>query len=94
MAIICKMSKATDNLITLGDTLAEYHGISHWTLSQRLFGKGDFFQRLRGGADIRTGTAETALNLISAAWPENELAWPKDVQKPVYPPEYRRAARR
>jgi hypothetical protein len=45
-------------LITLADTLAAHQGVTHFAISMRSLGKGDFFKNMKEkGADCRTKTA-------------------------------------
>ena len=80
------MSTAKSNLIRLCETLSKHEGVTHWAISMRLFGKGDFFHRLRGGADVRTATYEMALGKLSRAWPA-DLEWPADIPRPRKKPK-------
>lgn len=57
-------------------------GRSHWAISVRIFGKGDFFRGLMAGADCRTSTADRAMQWFSDNWPD-DLAWPKDIARPA-----------
>lgn len=76
------MSKAIKHLTTLCEQLAAYDRVTHWTISMRFFGKGDFFQKLSAKRDIRTATYEAALQKFTDTWPE-DLAWPEGVPRPA-----------
>lgn len=69
------------SLITLAETLAAHHGVTHFAISMRALGKGDFFKKLIDGADCRTATATRLLLWFAANWPI-DLEWPRDVQRP------------
>lgn len=69
------------NILTLQTQLSEHIKRSHWAVSMRIFGKGDFFKKLQAGGDCRTATASKALQWFSDNWPE-DLAWPKDIARP------------
>ncbi|MGR3823586.1 MAG: hypothetical protein ACU0A5_13535 [Salipiger marinus] len=75
------MSSAQKNLLRLAADLAEHEGVTHWAISMRLFGKGDFFRNLEKGSHPRSDTYERALALFSKAWPA-DLEWPKGVERP------------
>ena len=50
------MSSAQKNLLRLAELLSDDGNVTHWAISMRLFGKGDFFRNLkRGGKDPATG---------------------------------------
>ena len=38
--------------------MAEHANVTHWAISLRMCGKGDIFDRLRRGGDVRTATYE------------------------------------
>lgn len=61
-------------ILTLQSHLCEHLGRSHWAISVRIFGKGDFFRRLIDGGDCRTSTADRAMQWFSDNWPD-DLAW-------------------
>lgn len=44
-------------LITLAELLAAHQCVTHFAISMRALGKGDFFKKLKGGGDCRTATA-------------------------------------
>ncbi|WP_295080195.1 hypothetical protein [Tabrizicola sp.] len=69
-------------ILTLQSQLCEHIGRSHWAISVRIFGKGDFFRRLLNGADCRTSTADRAMQWFADNWPD-DLAWPKDISRPA-----------
>lgn len=71
----------TDTLITLVETFAAHAGITHWAVSMRIFGKGDFFSKLMGGSDCRTRTARRAIDWFSDNWPA-DLEWPAGIERP------------
>ncbi len=70
-------------LITLVDTLAAHQGVTHYAISMRALGKGDFFKKLREpGAGCHIRTADRLMHWFSDNWP-NDLAWPRDIQRPA-----------
>ena len=75
------MKTSVEQLVSLGDTMARHLGVTHWAVSRRLTGKGDFFGRLKDGKDIQTGTFDRMLAALSEAWPA-DLEWPADIPRP------------
>ena len=71
----------TTCLITLADALAAHQGVTHYAISMRALGKGDFFKKLKAGGDCRTATASRLMAYFSDAWPA-DLAWPRDIPRP------------
>lgn len=69
-------------ILTLLGRMSEHLGKSHWAISMRIFGKGDFFKRLLDGADCRTSTADRAMRWFGDNWPE-DLEWPREVPRPA-----------
>lgn len=70
-----------DALITLAELLAAHHGVTHFAISMRVLGKGDFFKKLKDGGDCRTATAARVLAFFGANWPA-DLEWPRDIPRP------------
>lgn len=70
-------------LITLVDAYSAHAGVGHFAVSMRIFGKGDFFHRLKINpkADCRTRTADRTLSWFDANWPD-DLEWPAKVPRP------------
>lgn len=68
-------------LITLADTLAKHQGVTHFAISMRALGKGDFFKKLKDGGDCRTTTASRVLTWFDQHW-ASDLEWPKGVERP------------
>lgn len=69
-------------LIRLATTLAAHEGVTHFAISMRALGKGDFFHKLiERGADCRTRTAARLFQWFSDHWPA-DLEWPRDVPRP------------
>lgn len=68
-------------LISLVEAVAAHNGVTHFAISMRALGKGDFFKRLMEGRDCRTSTAERLLAWFSANWPD-DLEWPSDIPRP------------
>jgi len=75
------MSKAREHLLRLAADLSAHDGVTHWAISMRLFGKGDFFHRLEKGTNPRSDVYERALGLMSQCWPA-DLEWPRGVPRP------------
>lgn len=70
------------HLIELAQTLANHQGVTHFAISMRIFGKGDFFHNLiTKGWDCRTRTAERVMTWFDANWPV-DLTWPKHIARP------------
>lgn len=70
-------------LITLAETLAAHQGVTHFAISMRALGKGDFFRNLKEkGYDCRTRTAARLMSWFSDNWP-SDLAWPSDIPRPA-----------
>lgn len=78
-------------LITLALTLAKHEGVTHYAISMRALGKGDFFKNLIGGADCRTSTAARLFNFFSDSWPA-DLDWPDEINRPSVDRRKRKAA--
>lgn len=76
------MSSAKNHILTLAARLGAHQGVTHWAISMRLAGKGDFLQRLERGGDCRTSTYERAMQFFAKTWPA-DLEWPSDVPRPV-----------
>jgi hypothetical protein len=68
-------------LITLAETLATHHGVTHFAISMRALGKGDFFKKLKAGGDCRTKTAANITKFFHDNWPA-DLEWPSDIPRP------------
>ncbi|NUB45036.1 hypothetical protein GEU84_011610 [Fertoebacter nigrum] len=69
-------------LITLAETLASHEGVTHFAISYRALGKGDFFKKMKDhGADCRTTTAAKLMRFFDQAWPA-DLEWPPDIPRP------------
>ncbi|KAF0174084.1 MAG: hypothetical protein FD162_1319 [Rhodobacteraceae bacterium] len=69
-------------LVTLSEALAAHQGVTHFAISMRAKGKGDFFKRLmRPGADCRTKTAAEVVDWFSENWP-GDLEWPREIPRP------------
>ena len=70
-------------LITLAEELASHQGVTHYAISMRALGKGDFFKKMiELGHDCRTRTAERLMHWFSDHWPDKELDWPADIPRP------------
>ncbi len=72
------------HLISLAEALAAHQGVTHYAISMRALGKGDFFKKMiELGYDCRTRTAERLMQWFSDNWPDQELAWPRDIPRPT-----------
>jgi hypothetical protein len=70
------------HLIQLAETLATHGGVTHFAISMRALGKGDFFKNLKEGRDCRTATANKVLQWFSDNWPA-DLEWPRAIARPA-----------
>lgn len=68
-------------LTTLAEMLAAHQGVTHFAISMRALGKGDFFLKLLAGGDCRTATAARVLAWFADNWPA-DLEWPADIPRP------------
>ena len=68
-------------LITLAQTLAAHQGVTHYAISMRALGKGDFFKKLIDGGDCRTATAARIVAWFDQNW-RADLEWPRDIPRP------------
>lgn len=75
------MSLCTEHLIALSAAISQHEGVTHWAVSSRLTGKGDFIERLLKGGDVRTATYEDAMRRFATSWPA-DLEWPRDIPRP------------
>lgn len=71
-----------ETLIYLAEEMAAHLGVTHYAISMRALGKGDFFKNMiEKGYDCRTRTASKLLSWFSDNWPE-ELEWPSEIPRP------------
>ncbi|KAA2314530.1 hypothetical protein E0K93_09420 [Puniceibacterium sp. HSS470] len=69
--------------ITLAETLATHEGVTHFAISMRIFGKGDFFKNLKKPrADCRMRTAARLITWFAENWP-SDLEWPEGIPRPA-----------
>ena len=68
-------------LITLADALAKHQGVTHFAISMRALGKGDFFKKLKDGGDCRTRTATKVMEWFDQNWAP-DLEWPQFIPRP------------
>lgn len=86
-AITATMSRATKQVFALCEAYGQHMGVTHWAISMRILGKGDFFHRLdqrsRTGkiGRMEVGTYERVLDWFSDNWP-TDLEWPEDIPRP------------
>ena len=78
-------------LLNLAQHLAEHDKVTHWAISMRLLGKGDFFKRLMDGRDCREPTFRRVMRQFSEQWPD-DLSWPADIQRPEIPESMKEAS--
>lgn len=71
----------TQQLLTLCNLLSGHLARSHWTISVRIFGKGDFFKGLLSGGGCTVRTATKAFQWFADNWPA-DLAWPREIPRP------------
>lgn len=77
-------------LLALADSLAAHQGVTHFAISMRILGKGDFFKNLRRPkAGCHINTADRLMRWFDENWPA-DLAWPADIPRP--PPKKPEAA--
>ena len=76
----------SQSLISLADTYAHHYGVTHWAVSYRALGKGDFFVRLTAGRECTIRTYNKVLQWFSNNWPI-DLAWPADIPRPDPAPD-------
>lgn len=71
------------HLISLAETIAAHQGVTHYAISMRALGKGDFFKKMIDrGYDCRTRTAERLMQWFSDNWPV-DLEWPEGIERPA-----------
>lgn len=71
-----------ETLIALATSLAEHEGVTHFAISMRALGKGDFFRNLIvKDCDCRTRTYSRLMSWFSDNWPE-DLNWPSGIERP------------
>ena len=68
-------------LVALCEKLANHQGVTHFAISMRALGKGDFFKKLMAGGDCRTATASRVLGWFDENW-ASDLEWPRDIPRP------------
>ena len=76
----------SQSLISLADTYAHHYGVTHWAVSYRALGKGDFFVRLTAGRECTIRTYNKVLQWFSNNWPL-DLPWPADIPRPDPAPD-------
>ena len=71
-----------NTLITLAETLAAHQGVTHYAISMRALGKGDFFKRMKEqGCDCQTRTAARLMAWFDENWAA-DLEWPRSIPRP------------
>ena len=77
------VSEQRQTLILLAETLATHLGVTHFAISMRALGKGDFFKNMiEKKRDCRTRTAERLMQWFSDNWP-CDLEWPEGIERPA-----------
>ncbi|MDO5648909.1 hypothetical protein [Paracoccus sp. (in: a-proteobacteria)] len=77
-----KRLSSREALIALAEMLAAHQGVTHYAISMRAMGKGDFFKNMiERGYDCRTRTAARLMQWFADNWPA-DLEWPADVPRP------------
>jgi hypothetical protein len=76
------MTTLIQHIVSLGETLADHQGKTHWTVSKLVSSKSDFIHRLKIGGDMNTRTYQATLQRFSDIWPDQDLCWPSDVPRP------------
>lgn len=78
------MNSSPTDLLTLAERIAVHEGVTHWAISYRILGRGDFFQGLKIGRDCRFSTYRRVIQRLAELWPE-DLEWPEDIPRPDVP---------
>lgn len=81
----------SDAIVEMAETLASHQGVTHWAISQRIYGRGDVFSRLKDGHNVFASTLERAHRWFGENWPE-DLAWPDEIERPARVIERERVA--
>ena len=71
----------SDEIVHLAETLAFHDGVTHWAISSRIFGRGDFFARLMDGRNCYQASIEKAQRWFHEYWPD-DLLWPESIMRP------------
>lgn len=74
----------SQHLLQLADTFASHANVTHWRVSYRARGDGQFFKRLRDGKGCTVKTAEATFLWFSSNWPI-DLEWPDEIPRPKVP---------
>lgn len=75
-----------EQLLSLIDAYAQGRGLAPASVTDKVFGAGHIYRRLRDGGDVSTGNFERALRWFADHWPP-ETAWPDGVMRPQIHPE-------
>ncbi|PHR92515.1 MAG: hypothetical protein COA78_33360 [Blastopirellula sp.] len=70
-----------ESLLALAEALAAHQGVTHWAISSRIFGKGNFFEKLKEGRDCYQSSVERAHKWFGVNWPD-DLQWPENIMRP------------
>lgn len=71
-----------DGIIHLANELAAHENVTHWAISSRIFGKGNFFQKIMDGGDCYQSSADRASRWFAENWPD-DLPWPDAIDRPA-----------
>ena len=76
------MSSKITYLVTLAEVMGEHIGVTHWALSMRIFGKGDFFHNFKSGArkGLDVNTWFRTMHWFDENWP-SDLEWPAEIPR-------------
>ena len=70
------------SLLELAEALAAHQGVTHFAISMRALGKGDFFKNMKEkNWDCRTRTAARLVEWFDHNWPA-DLEWPRGIPRP------------
>lgn len=72
----------SDDILALAAIFADSEGVKHWSISMKIFGKGDVFHRLENGANCYPSTIQRAERWFAENWPD-DLAWPEEIERPA-----------
>lgn len=77
------MSTFKHHLLRLCAELEAHENITHWAISNRIFGRGAYFRDLRDKprGDVKGAAYEKAMAAFSEMWPL-DLEWPSDIPRP------------
>lgn len=76
------MSRNIDFLVHLAKCQAAHENVTHWAISMRIFGKGDFFDNFikRRRKQCNVDAWFRVMYWFDRNWPE-DLEWPADIPR-------------